>query len=45
MQGFVLIGKFRDILDALALLVRIERINYHLLGLLWGKTLNLGDGK
>jgi len=41
MQGFVLIGKWRDILDALALLARIERINYHLLGLLWGKTLNL----
>ena len=41
MRGFVLIGKFRDILDALALLARIERVNYHLLGLLWGKMLNL----
>jgi len=41
MQGFILIGKFGDILDALALLARIERVNYHLLGLLWGKMLNL----
>jgi len=45
MQGFVLIGKFRDILDTLALLARLERINYHLLGLLWGKMLNLNGNK
>lgn len=45
MQGFVLRGKWRDILDVLPLLARIERINPHLLGMLWGKTLNLNRGK
>ena len=44
MRGFILRGKFGDILDALALLARIERINPHLLGLLWGKVLNLNKG-
>lgn len=32
MKVFVLRGKKRDFLDALALLARLERINPHLLG-------------
>jgi len=43
-QGFVLMCNNRDFLDTLALLVKMERINPHLLGLLWGKMLNLNRG-
>lgn len=45
MKGFGIRGKKRDFLDALALLARLERINPHLLGLLWGKVLNLNSNE